>query len=67
MVTANGRSGSVQRTAATVIRVGLAEDNDWRASDVSLERQGARFYVEAPKPQNLRAATESIFLAGIRS
>ena len=37
------------RTRATVVRVGLGEGNDWRATGLRLDEQGVRFQVDAPK------------------
>jgi UDP-N-acetylmuramoyl-tripeptide--D-alanyl-D-alanine ligase len=37
------------RTRATVVRAGLGEGNDWRATELRLDEQGVRFRVEAPK------------------
>jgi UDP-N-acetylmuramoyl-tripeptide--D-alanyl-D-alanine ligase len=39
----------VRRSAATIIRAGLREANDWRASGVQLDEHGARFRVNGPK------------------
>jgi UDP-N-acetylmuramoyl-tripeptide--D-alanyl-D-alanine ligase len=39
----------VRRSSATVIRVGLKESNDWRASGVQLDVSGAHFRVSGPK------------------
>jgi UDP-N-acetylmuramoyl-tripeptide--D-alanyl-D-alanine ligase len=41
----------VKRTSATVVRVGMAEGNDWRACAVRPGRNGVTFRVEAPKPE----------------
>lgn len=38
------------RTRATVVRVGLEAENDWRARGLRLDRQGVTFRVEAPHP-----------------
>ncbi len=38
-----------ERTQATVVRVGLTRENDWRARRVRLNSQGARFQVEGPE------------------
>lgn len=37
-----------RRTRAEVVRVGLSEKNDWRAREIRLTRNGARFQVDAP-------------------
>jgi len=37
------------RTRATVVRAGLGEGNDWRATGLRLDEQVVRFLVEAPK------------------
>jgi UDP-N-acetylmuramoyl-tripeptide--D-alanyl-D-alanine ligase len=42
--------GLIKRTHAAVVRVGINEGNQWRASDVRLDAQGITFAVEAPKP-----------------
>ena len=39
------------RARATVVRVGLGAANDWRATDVRLEKEGLAFRVLAPKPE----------------
>jgi len=39
------------RTRASVVRVGLADANDWRARNVKLSRRGMTFRVEAPGPE----------------
>src|SRR5258706_15848506 len=36
------------RTRATVVRAGLGEGNDWRATGLRVGGQGGRFRVEAP-------------------
>ncbi|HKI69080.1 MAG TPA: cyanophycin synthetase, partial [Verrucomicrobiae bacterium] len=36
------------RTSATVVRVGFEESNDWRVSDVRLDKDGTMFQVESP-------------------
>jgi UDP-N-acetylmuramoyl-tripeptide--D-alanyl-D-alanine ligase len=36
------------RTKAKVLRVGLTGGNDWRASDLQLEKSGVKFQVDAP-------------------
>jgi UDP-N-acetylmuramoyl-tripeptide--D-alanyl-D-alanine ligase len=41
----------VERTSATVVRLGLGEGNDWQASALRLGRQGLTFRVEAPNPE----------------
>jgi UDP-N-acetylmuramoyl-tripeptide--D-alanyl-D-alanine ligase len=43
------------RTKAKVIRVGLAETNDWRAKKIRLDKNGVTFQVVAPrrKPANI--------------
>jgi UDP-N-acetylmuramoyl-tripeptide--D-alanyl-D-alanine ligase len=38
----------VARTAAKVVRVGLGEQNDWRAKKVRLDKSGVTFQVEGP-------------------
>lgn len=38
----------IRRTQATVVRVGLSEPCDWRASKVRLSMKGTAFHVEAP-------------------
>jgi UDP-N-acetylmuramoyl-tripeptide--D-alanyl-D-alanine ligase len=40
-----------RRTRATVVRVGFGEQNDWRASKVRLDKNGATFQVTAPKAE----------------
>ena len=40
-----------ERTRATVVRVGLAEGNDWRARGVRLDKQGTTFRVTGPSPE----------------
>lgn len=40
-----------RRTRARVIRVGLSEKNDWRATDVQLDERGVTFSVRAPKKE----------------
>jgi UDP-N-acetylmuramoyl-tripeptide--D-alanyl-D-alanine ligase len=37
-----------QRTRASVVRMGAAQTNDWRVSNVALDKQGTTFRVEAP-------------------
>ncbi len=44
-------NGIVQRSRASVTRVGLGSGNDWRASDLRLDQQGMRFRVDAPKAE----------------
>lgn len=39
-----------RRTRAAVVRVGLAEGNDWRADHVRLDASGVTFRAVAPKP-----------------
>jgi len=39
------------RTRATVVRAGLGEGNDWRATGLRLDEQGVRFRVEAPRAE----------------
>ena len=39
----------IQRSRAAVIRVGLKEGNDWRASGIHVDAQGAQFRVNAPQ------------------
>ncbi len=39
----------VGRTRAAVVRVGLGEANDWRATELRLDEHGMRFRVVAPK------------------
>jgi len=39
-------SGIVQRTQATVVRVGLADRNHWRAHTIRLDRDGVTFHVD---------------------
>ncbi len=39
-----------RRTRAEVTRVGIGPGNDWRATDVRLERHGATFFVNASAP-----------------
>jgi len=41
----------VKRTSAQVIRVGLNEGNDWRASNVRMEKNGVIFHVETRTPE----------------
>jgi UDP-N-acetylmuramoyl-tripeptide--D-alanyl-D-alanine ligase len=36
------------RTRATIVRVGLADGNDWRVRSMRLDKQGATFRVSAP-------------------
>lgn len=38
----------IQRTRASIIRVGLSPSNDWRASAIRLDNHGASFRVESP-------------------
>ncbi len=38
----------VQRTKATVIKVGFGEENDWRARNVRVGEDGVKFEVESP-------------------
>ena len=38
-----------KRTRAQVIRVGFGKSSDWRALDLSLEKQGLSFRVESPR------------------
>ncbi len=40
-----------ERTRATVVRVGLAQSNDWRAGNVRSDKQGTTFRVEGPQPE----------------
>ncbi len=39
------------RTRAAVVRVGLGEGNDWRASRIRLDEQGVRFWVETDQSE----------------
>jgi UDP-N-acetylmuramoyl-tripeptide--D-alanyl-D-alanine ligase len=41
----------VKRTRAAVVRVGLAEANNWRAAAIRLDKQGATFRVETAVPE----------------
>ena len=41
----------IRRTRATVVRVGLAEGNDWRANSVRLDASGVTFHAESSKPE----------------
>ncbi len=41
----------VERTRATVLRVGFGGGNDWRAGGLNLDAQGVRFQVDAPKAE----------------
>ena len=40
-----------RRTQATVVRVGFEKNNDWRATKVRLDKNGATFQVAAPTPE----------------
>ncbi len=40
-----------RRTRATVVRVGLGPDNDWQATRIRLDDQGARFSVETARTE----------------
>ncbi len=40
--------GVARRTRATIVRVGLADGNDWRVRSLRVDKQGATFRVEAP-------------------
>lgn len=39
----------IRRTRATVVRVGLADSNDWRAGNIRLNNHSISFRVEAPE------------------
>jgi UDP-N-acetylmuramoyl-tripeptide--D-alanyl-D-alanine ligase len=39
------------RTKARVVRVGLGENNDWRAEKIRLDKNGVTFRVQAPKEE----------------
>jgi UDP-N-acetylmuramyl pentapeptide synthase len=39
------------RTKAKVVRVGLGEKNDWRATKIRLDKNGVTFQVVAPKEE----------------
>jgi UDP-N-acetylmuramoyl-tripeptide--D-alanyl-D-alanine ligase len=39
----------IERTRAAMVRVGFGEGNTWRARGLRLDKQGARFQVDAPK------------------
>jgi UDP-N-acetylmuramoyl-tripeptide--D-alanyl-D-alanine ligase len=39
------------RTKAQVVRVGLGENNDWRAEKIRLDKNGVTFRVQAPKEE----------------
>ena len=39
----------IRRSRAAVIRVGMKEGNDWRASGIQVDAQGAQFRVNAPQ------------------
>jgi UDP-N-acetylmuramoyl-tripeptide--D-alanyl-D-alanine ligase len=41
----------VQRTRATVVRIGVAEGNDWQVRSLRLDKQGVTFRVEAPRAE----------------
>jgi UDP-N-acetylmuramoyl-tripeptide--D-alanyl-D-alanine ligase len=41
----------VRRTRATVVRVGVAEKNDWQAKGIRLDKNGATFRVEGPNAE----------------
>jgi UDP-N-acetylmuramoyl-tripeptide--D-alanyl-D-alanine ligase len=41
----------VQRTQASVVRVGLGDKNDWRARGIRLDKSGVTFRVEAPNAE----------------
>src|SRR5581483_2106629 len=41
----------VKRTQAKVVRVGLGEQNDWRAEKIRLDKNGATFRLRAPKEE----------------
>lgn len=38
-----------RRTRTTIVRVGLADGNDWRVRSLRVDKQGATFRVEAPR------------------
>jgi len=38
-----------ERTRATVVRVGFADDNDWRVRRLRTDKQGVTFHVNAPR------------------
>jgi UDP-N-acetylmuramoyl-tripeptide--D-alanyl-D-alanine ligase len=40
-----------KRTTAPVVRAGFSEKNDWRASDLAIEKNGMSFTVHAPWPE----------------
>ena len=40
-----------RRTRAATIRVGFGDDNDWRAANVRLDKNGLTFRVEAPRTE----------------
>ncbi len=41
----------IRRTRATVVRVGLAEGNDWRANNVRVDASGVTFHADSFKPE----------------
>jgi UDP-N-acetylmuramoyl-tripeptide--D-alanyl-D-alanine ligase len=40
-----------KRCAASVVRIGISNSNDWRASDIEMDASGSRFWVGAPKKE----------------
>jgi UDP-N-acetylmuramoyl-tripeptide--D-alanyl-D-alanine ligase len=38
----------LQRSRAPIVRVGLADKNDWRARDIRMEQQSMRFEIDSP-------------------
>jgi UDP-N-acetylmuramoyl-tripeptide--D-alanyl-D-alanine ligase len=41
----------ILRTKAKVVRVGLGEENDWRANKIRLDKSGVTFEVQSPKEE----------------
>ena len=44
-------SGIHRRTAATVVRVGFGEQNDWRVREIEWTESGLKFFIDAPAPE----------------
>ncbi|HEX3797531.1 MAG TPA: UDP-N-acetylmuramoyl-tripeptide--D-alanyl-D-alanine ligase [Verrucomicrobiae bacterium] len=40
-----------KRCAASVVRIGISNGNDWCASDIEMDASGSRFWVGAPKKE----------------
>jgi UDP-N-acetylmuramoyl-tripeptide--D-alanyl-D-alanine ligase len=41
----------VKRTQASVVRVGLGDNNAWRARNITTGPSGVKFYVDGPRPE----------------